>query len=111
MPPQNVAWTRSNVETNTSAYWQQMACTFSQLQGLSDGYAASGHTCTPALSFDDILIVNAQVTGGVSDVACPCGPSRPLVLKTGVISPRTRTHTHTHAHTVLLDVSAPNVLH
>jgi hypothetical protein len=48
----------------------QMACTFSQLQGLSDGYQASGQVCSPALSFDDILIVNAQV--GACRCCCRC---------------------------------------
>ncbi len=38
-----------------------MAASFSQLQGISDGYTASGQQCTPAITFDDVLIANAQV--------------------------------------------------
>ena len=48
-----------------------MGNTFSQLQGIWDGYVASGHQCYPVLTFDDILIINAQADlGEIENAVC-----------------------------------------
>jgi hypothetical protein len=55
------------VHANASAYWREMAAVVSMQQGVFDGFAASGVACTPAVTLDDILIINAQ--GDLGDIA------------------------------------------
>lgn len=63
----NVDWVVSQVRSNSSAYWLEMAAVVSMQQGVFDGVAASGFVCSPALTLEDIFIINSQ--GDLGDIA------------------------------------------
>jgi hypothetical protein len=67
------AWVDQQIEENPSSpYWQQVSYTYTQVQGMFDGYTLGSDPVTEPLTLDDLMVLN--LLGEVGDIQAATDP-------------------------------------